>query len=77
MGWADCGFDSKNRPIGYIHSATCDHEGCEKEIDRGLAYACGGGHLGGADFCEDYFCYEHLLMGKGVQLCRRCHDLKK
>lgn len=31
-------------PIGYAWEATCDHPGCEKQIDRGLAYACGGMH---------------------------------
>jgi hypothetical protein len=73
MGWANCGEDSAGRPIGYAFAATCDHPGCDKEIDRGLAYACGGMHgegcLGGEDdidweasypSCEKYFCYEHL-----------------
>lgn len=73
MGWANCGEDSSGRPIGYAHSATCDLPGCGKQIDRGLAYACGGMHgtemLGGdeavdwsADFgaCERYFCEDHL-----------------
>lgn len=62
MGWADCGDDSQGRPIGYAHEALCDFEGCDKQIDRGLAYACGGMH--GEDnpegACEGYFCYEHL-----------------
>lgn len=73
MGWADCGDDSKGRPIGYAHAGTCDHPGCEAEIDRGLGYACGGMHgdgcLGGdpeidwsAEYvaCEGYFCGSHL-----------------
>ena len=72
MGWADCGFDSKGRPIGYAHQATCDHEGCEEKIDRGLAYACGGEHMGGDSYCEDYFCSEHLLFGDERQLCLGC-----
>lgn len=61
MGWANCGTDSKGRPIGYAHAATCDQEGCEAAIDRGLSYACGGCHLDGEDFCEDYFCDKHLI----------------
>ncbi len=62
MGWADCGNDSKGRPIGYGFPATCDHQGCSAEIDRGLSYACGGMH-GDNDpdgSCEGYFCPEHL-----------------
>ncbi len=76
MGWSDCGVDSRGRPIGYAHQATCDHDGCEKEIDRGLAYACGDNHLGGDGFCEDYFCYEHLLAGKFVFICPECYELE-
>lgn len=72
MGWGNCGEDSKGRPIGYVWAATCDHPECIKQIDRGLAYACGGMHgneaLGGypdnyefGEFvCEQYFCGDHL-----------------
>lgn len=60
MGWADCGTDSKDRPIGYAHRATCDHPaGCKTEIDRGLDYACGGMHGADEVSCEGYFCPEH------------------
>lgn len=69
MGWGNCGTDSKGRSIGYCHEAVCDHPGCDKEIDRGLAYACGSMHgteiLGGeytGSSCEKYFCYAHLEM---------------
>lgn len=61
MGWANCGADSKGRPIGYAHAATCDGPGCAAVIDRGLSYACGGMH--GEDpngACEGYFCPKHL-----------------
>lgn len=60
MGWANCGTDSKGRPIGYAHSATCDESGCERAIDRGLAHACGGMHGEDEHSCEGYFCSEHL-----------------
>ena len=62
MGWGNCGTDTHGRPIGYNFLAVCDHPGCEKEIDRGLAYACGGMHGDGDPdgSCEGYFCYEHL-----------------
>lgn len=77
MGWANCGDDSKGRPIGYARAATCDHPGCDKPIDRGLAYACGGMH-GEEDYsCEGYFCPEHLVFaelpdGECKSLCPEC-----
>lgn len=85
MGWANCGFDSQGRPIGYAHEAICDHPGCDQKIDRGLAYACGGMHgdLGG-EACEKYFCGKHLFfvdheaMGydqlTSGQLCETCYN---
>jgi len=76
MGWANCGFDSKGRPIGYAHAATCDHPGCDVKIDRGLAYACGQMHgEGGAKYdegCEGYFCPAHLYCTRRGQLCGAC-----
>jgi hypothetical protein len=78
VGWANCGEDSKGRPIGYAHPATCDHPGCNAKIDRGLSYACGGMHGEGGvkqdDYgCEGYFCPEHLLITDCPdQLCVSC-----
>lgn len=61
MGWGYCGTDSKGRKIGYSIPATCDHPGCEKLIDRGLSFACGGMHGDcGGQACEGYFCSDHL-----------------
>lgn len=60
MGWASCGEDSQGRPIGYsVEGVTCDFEGCEAEIHRGISYACGGMH--GPDYgcCDNYFCGDH------------------
>lgn len=78
MGWGNCGTDSKGRPIGYVHAATCDHPGCDAKIDRGLSYACGQMHgEGGAKFdhgCEGYFCGQHLYMTRCGQLCATCRD---
>jgi len=74
MGWADCGTDSKGRPIGYAFAATCDYEGCETEIDRGMGYACGGQHGEGEHFCELYFCASHLFMSAEGQLCPSCYE---
>lgn len=77
MGWANCGSDSKGRPIGYAHEATCDFPGCNNKIDRGLAYACGGMHGNSDGSCENYFCPEHLeivedIDGETKQLCFEC-----
>jgi len=62
------------REAGYGVNATCDHEGCSAEIDRGIAYLCGR-NPGGDEFgCGDYFCDEHLFMGEPCQLCEPCLD---
>ncbi len=72
MGWS-VGYDSKwERDIGYGVPAICDHPGCNKEIDRGLGYVCGGEPYGGEHGCGLFFCGEHLLMTKKGQLCERC-----
>jgi hypothetical protein len=70
MSWA-VGFDSRwNRDIGYGVPAVCDHPGCGKAIDRGLAYVCGGEPYGGEEGCGLYFCDDH---GGGRQ-CERCEE---
>lgn len=70
MGWSDCGTDDLGRPIGYGFAATCDHPECEKKIDRGLAYVCGGMHgcepvyNAQGEFintCGRYFCEDHRI----------------
>jgi hypothetical protein len=75
MGWS-IGFDSRwNRDIGYGVPARCDYPGCAADIDRGLAYVCGGEPYGGEDGCGLYFCGEHLLLvagGSHRQQCERC-----
>jgi hypothetical protein len=76
MGWADCGVDSRGRPIGYGYPATCDEPGCDAAIDRGLSYACGDMH-GPQDredgwCCENYFCGKHRKFGANVPLCAAC-----
>lgn len=87
MGWANCGTDSKGRPIGYAHEATCDHPGCTEKIDRGLGYACGGWHGDGSPpgSCEGYFCERHSFvverkvdtddhMPRCVSVCGPCRE---
>lgn len=78
MGWAHCGLDSKSREIGYAIAATCDEPECAAEIDRGLAYACGGMHgqggIRGDVGCEDYFCPHHLIFCEQTEdlICSAC-----
>jgi len=70
MGWS-IGYDpSWNRDIGYGVPAYCDHPKCSAEIDRGLAYVCGGEPYGGERGCGLYFCGRHLTVSP--QLCPRC-----
>lgn len=72
MSWA-VGFDANwNRDIGYGVPAFCDHPKCQKEIDRGLAYVCGGEPYGGDKGCGLYFCEAH----GGGDLCPRCRNRK-
>jgi len=63
MGW-EIGFDSKwDRDIGYGVPAECDHPDCDAQIDRGLAYVCGGEPYGGEHGCGLFFCDRHLYFG--------------
>lgn len=73
MGW-EVGVNAEGREIGYAVGALCDLPECEKRIDRGLAFVCGGEHDGGEHGCGGYFCYEHLYMTKYGQLCKNCAD---
>lgn len=77
MGWANCGTDREGRPIGYAHETVCDQDGCNKEIDRGLDFACGGMHGEDEYSCEKYFCWDHrayIFIGciAGVTGCFVC-----
>ena len=80
MGWS-IGYDTNwGRGIGYSVPAICDHPKCNKKIDRGLAYVCGGGAYGGDKGCGLYFCSKHLYFGRSEdapQLCKRCMQYKK
>jgi hypothetical protein len=57
--------------------AICDHPGCNEEIDRGLAYVCGGQPYGGEHGCGLFFCSKHRRYAgdkrDNVQLCSRCY----
>ncbi len=77
MGWAHCGKDKYGRYIGYGEVALCDHETCIENIDRGLAYVCGGMHGGRDHGCGRYFCEQHLFIAcyeDMPYLCQDCID---
>lgn len=79
MSWA-VGFDDNwKRDIGYGVPSICDHPDCDKEIDRGLSYVCGGEPWGGEAGCGLYFCSEHLVYAgpEGEQVCERCAEHKE
>ncbi len=79
MGWA-YGRNAERREVGYSVEATCDASDCEVDIDRGLAYCCGGMHDGDEHGCGGYFCLSHLLYAcpppnePVPQLCGPCLD---
>lgn len=78
MSWAVGTLD--RRHIGYGVPATCDHPGCGASIDRGLAYACGGGVMEDMPNCGLFFCSEHLTYverdddsgERQGEVCARC-----
>lgn len=69
---------------GYGVPAICEHPNCNKEIDRGVSYACGGEPFSQRG-CDMYFCEEHLFYKKVNEdgervfkpLCERCCDRRK
>lgn len=79
MSWSNCGVDKNGRPIGYAFDATCDHPGCNKEINRGLSYACGDSHGETEYGCEKYFCTDHIsnVVTNGDQYFNICGQCKK
>lgn len=76
MSWAVGEDPNRHRHIGYGVPATCDHNGCGAQIDRGLSYACGGGVVSDQDNCGLFFCSDHLhyaLDGATrYPVCERC-----
>ena len=80
MGWS-IGWDNNwQRDIGYGVPCKCDYPKCNKKIDRGLSYVCGGEPYGGEYGCGLYFCSEHLAYRtpkneeKLIQMCHRCRN---
>lgn len=56
MGYAI--YEVGNRWAGYGVTATCEHPDCDKEIDRGMSFACGGEPRSEYG-CDRYFCENH------------------
>ncbi len=77
MSWA-VGYDRNwRRDIGYGVPAKCDHPDCDTDIDRGLAYVCGGEPYGGEHGCGLYFCADHKTFVEPsddvlCEVCERC-----
>ena len=70
-------YKNGNRWAGYGVPAICEHPDCDKEIDRGFAYACGGKPFSEIG-CDMYFCEDHLFFNEdGIQLCKRCLEEKE
>lgn len=72
MGYAN--YEINGKECGYGVEAKCEEPGCTEDIDRGLSFLCGQEPGGDEHACGGYFCAKHLFMGKGQQLCERCHD---
>lgn len=73
MGYGVYYDTRRDRDLGYGVPAICDHPDCDKEIDRGLSYVCGGEPYGNEYGCGLYFCFEHLHHCEDeVQKCERC-----
>jgi hypothetical protein len=71
MGWSIWYDSYHKRDVGYGVPATCDNPGCNKKIDRGLAYICCGQQIsGGEEGCGLFFCYDHATPGE--HKCARC-----
>ena len=83
MSWAVGSDRDRGRHIGYGVPAKCDHPDCDANIDRGLAYACGGGVTEDVPNCGLFFCERHLSYTEADDesgerqgfVCERClHD---
>lgn len=77
MGWEFCGKRRNGDDIGYGVPAKCEHPGCSKEIDRGIAHACGGTHGDTEISCDKYFCAEHLVFCpvSAMFVCEECAEI--
>jgi hypothetical protein len=58
---------------GYTVPTICEEDGCNEQIDRGLAHLCGATPGGDEYGCGGYYCGQHLYGGIGPAegLCKR------
>lgn len=61
---------------GYGVPAYCEHPECEKEIDRGMAYACGGEPFS-EHGCDQYFCSDHRSFACVLSATQEDHDCEE
>jgi hypothetical protein len=54
-------YQINGRWCGYGVPAYCDHPECHEEINRGLAYCCGG-EPNSEKGCGLYFCEQHRIL---------------
>jgi hypothetical protein len=78
MGYAQYTISRNGEELeaGYAVDTECEQDGCEAQIDRGLAHLCGAEPGGDEYGCGGYFCGHHLYGGVGPAqgLCRPCSD---
>lgn len=77
MGYARYEITRNGEKIeaGYGVAAVCEQDGCEEQIDRGLAYLCGTEPGGDEHGCGGYFCAGHHYMSGDERvgdLCGPC-----
>jgi hypothetical protein len=77
MGYEIYWDEEHKRWSGYGVIAYCEFPGCNKTIDRGVSYICGGDPYNDRG-CGLFFCPDHLEWhSKLPQLCKRCSTRKK
>lgn len=61
---------------GYTVPTICEEDGCNEQIDRGLAHLCGATPGGDEYGCGGYYCGQHLYGGIGPAegLCKRDNE---
>jgi len=84
MGYAK-GENNNGKLIGYGVEAFCEKDGCDRVIDRGIDYCCGGiegcqnAGMEYEPYCGGFFCSSHLFfipsLGRfdsGMMVCTEC-----
>ncbi|MER7953859.1 hypothetical protein [Streptomyces sp. NPDC096030] len=69
--------NGKKIEAGYAVETTCEKNGCDARIDRGLAHLCGKTPGGDEHGCGGYYCENHLNIGptsETGELCDPCYS---